>query len=435
MLPTVAIVGRPNVGKSTIFNRLVGERKAITDDQPGVTRDRIYAKTQWQSRPFSLIDTGGIELSDAPFLTEIRAQVEIAVEEADVVVFVVDAKAGLVPDDFEVMKLLYSCGKPVIVAANKADNSASLDNIYDFYQLGVTDVVPVSGAHGIGIGDLLDQIVQFLPEVEEEPYGEDDIRIAIIGRPNVGKSSLMNAVLGYERVIVSDISGTTTDAIDSTFEREGQKFVLIDTAGLKKRGKIFESVDKYSALRSMQAIERSDVCLLVIDAVSGILEQDKHVAGYALDAGKAMIIVVNKWDGIVKDDKTMNDWVDLLREQFQFLTYIPIVFLSALTKARVKTLFPAIQSAYENYTRRVSTSVLNEVISDAMEWNPPKEHNQNKIKVYYATQVAVKCPTFVLFVNDEKAMHFSYQRYLENRLRERFEFTGTPIHLILRKRD
>ncbi len=260
-------------------------------------------------------------------------------------------------------------------------------------------------------------------------------RVAIIGRPNVGKSSLTNAILGTERVIVSEISGTTTDAIDSTILREDQKYIIIDTAGLKKRGKIFESVDKYAALRSMQAIERTDVCLLVIDAVTGIQEQDKHIAGYALESGKAMIIVVNKWDGIQKDDHTMNVWIDALRDEFQFLTYIPIVFLSALTKARLKTLFPAIKTAYDSYTRRVSTSTLNEVISEAMELNPPKEHNQSKVKVFYATQVAVKCPTFVLFVNDDKAMHFSYYRYLENRLRERFDFFGSPLKMILRKRD
>jgi GTP-binding protein len=435
MLPSVAIVGRPNVGKSTIFNRLLGERKAITDDQPGVTRDRIYAKTSWLGRNFSIIDTGGIEISNAPFLTEIRAQVEIALEESQVVVFVVDAKTGLIGDDFEVMRLLYSCGKPVIIAANKSDNQKTAENIYDFYQLGATDVVAVSGAHGIGIGDLLDKIIAFLPDEIDEPYQENDIKIAIIGRPNVGKSSLTNAILGNERVIVSDIQGTTTDAIDTVIEKDGQQYVVIDTAGLRKRGKIFESVDKYAALRSMQAIERSDVCLMILDAVTGIQEQDKHIAGYALEAGKAMIIVVNKWDGIQKDDHTMNEWTETLRTEFQFLTYIPIVFLSALTKARLKTLFPSIKQSYDNYVKRISTSALNEVISEAMEINPPKEHNQNKVKVYYATQVASKCPTFVLFVNDTNCMHFSYYRYLENRLRERFDFFGTPIKMILRKRD
>lgn len=435
MLPCVAIVGRPNVGKSTIFNRLLGERKAITDDQPGVTRDRIYGKTTWLGRTFSVIDTGGIEISDAPFLTEIRAQVEVALQESQVVVFVVDAKSGLVRDDFEVMKLLYSSGKPVLIAANKADNQKTADQIYDFYQLGATDVIAVSGAHGIGIGDLLDQIVQFLPDDQEEPYQEDDIKIAVIGRPNVGKSSLTNAIIGHERVIVSDIQGTTTDAIDTVIFKDQQRYVIIDTAGLQKRGRIFESIDRYAALRSMQAIERSDVCLLLIDAKSGIQEQDKHIAGYALEAGKAMILVVNKWDAIEKDDKTMTEWTKDIRQEFQFLSYIPIVFLSALTKARLNTLFPVIMTCYQNYQRRVQTSQFNEIISEAMELNPPKEHNQNKVKVYYSTQVATKCPTFVLFVNDTNAMHFSYYRYLENRIRERFDFEGTPIKMILRKRD
>lgn len=435
MHPCVAIVGRPNVGKSTIFNRLLGERKAITDDQPGVTRDRIYGKTTWLGRTFSVIDTGGIEISHAPFLTEIRAQVQIALEESQVVVFVVDAKSGLVSDDFEVMKLLYSSGKPVLIAANKADNQKTADQIYDFYQLGATDVIAVSGAHGIGIGDLLDQIVQFLPDDQEEPYLEDDIKIAVIGRPNVGKSSLTNAIIGHERVIVSEIQGTTTDAIDTVIFKDQQRYVIIDTAGLQKRGRIFESIDRYAALRSMQAIERSDVCLLLIDAKTGIQEQDKHIAGYALEAGKAMVLVVNKWDAIEKDDKTMVEWTKDIRQEFQFLSYIPIVFLSALTKARLNTLFPVIMTCYQNYQRRVQTSQFNEVLSEAMEINPPKEHNQNKVKVYYATQVATKCPTFVLFVNDTNAMHFSYYRYLENRVRERFDFEGTPIKMILRKRD
>jgi len=435
MHPCVAIVGRPNVGKSTIFNRLLGERKAITDDQPGVTRDRIYGKTTWLGRTFSVIDTGGIEISNAPFLTEIRAQVQIALEESQVVVFVVDAKSGLVSDDFEVMKLLYSSGKPVLIAANKSDNQKTADQIYDFYQLGATDVIAVSGAHGIGIGDLLDQIVQFLPDDQEEPYLEDDIKIAVIGRPNVGKSSLTNAIIGHERVIVSEIQGTTTDAIDTVIFKDQQRYVIIDTAGLQKRGRIFESIDRYAALRSMQAIERSDVCLLLIDAKTGIQEQDKHIAGYALEAGKAMVLVVNKWDAIEKDDKTMVEWTKDIRQEFQFLSYIPIVFLSALTKARLNTLFPVILTCYQNYQRRVQTSQFNEVLSEAMEINPPKEHNQNKVKVYYATQVATKCPTFVLFVNDTNAMHFSYYRYLENRVRERFDFEGTPIKMILRKRD
>ncbi|MBU1144235.1 MAG: ribosome biogenesis GTPase Der [Firmicutes bacterium] len=435
MLPVVAIVGRPNVGKSTIFNRIVGERIAITDDTPGVTRDRIYGKADWLGRKFSVIDTGGIEISDAPFLTEIKAQAEIAIEESHVIVFIVDVRTGLLSDDREVMQMLYMSKKPVIIAVNKVDNQKFLENIYDFYELGSEDVVSVSGTHGIGMGDLLDKIVSKLPLDLEDDYTEEYLRLSIIGRPNVGKSSLTNAILGFERVIVSDIVGTTTDSIDTVFMKDGQKYVVIDTAGLKKRGKIFESVDKYSALRAMQAIERSDVCLLVIDAQSGIQEQDKHVAGYALENGKAMVIVVNKWDTLEKDDKTMQEWTKKVRQEFQFITYMPVVFLSAKTKARIHTLFPIVEKAFENYQRRVSTSVLNEVISEAMLLNPPKEHNQAKVKVYYATQVKSKCPTFILFVNDSDCMHFSYYRYLENRLRERFDFEGTPIKMILRKRQ
>lgn len=434
MLPVVAIVGRPNVGKSTIFNRILGERIAITDNQPGVTRDRIYGKTEWLGKKFSLIDTGGIEISDAPFLTEIKAQAEIAIEESHVIVFIVDVRTGLLQDDRVVMNMLYLSNKPVIIAVNKVDNQKFMDNVYDFYEFGADDIVTVSGTHGIGVGDLLDKIVSKLPDIEEEDYAEEYLKLSIIGRPNVGKSSLTNAILGYERVIVSDVVGTTTDSIDTVFKKDDQMYVVIDTAGLKKRGKIFESVDKYSALRAMQSIERSDVCLLVIDAATGILEQDKHIAGYALDNGKAIVIVVNKWDAIERNEKTMIEWTKTIRQEFQFLSYIPIVFLSAKTKARIHTLFPVIETVFTNYQRRVSTSVLNEVISEAMLLNPPKEFNQSIVKVYYATQVKTKCPTFILFVNDTECMHFSYYRYLENRLRERFDFEGTPIKMVLRKR-
>ncbi len=435
MLPIVAIVGRPNVGKSTLFNRIVGDRVAITDDVAGVTRDRIYAQAEWLGRKFNVIDTGGIEISDAPFLTEIKAQVEIAIEEADVIVFVTDARTGMIEDDREVMKLLYTVNKPVIVAVNKVDDQKFMNEIYDFYQLGADDVIGISGQHGIGIGDLLEKINLLLPIKPDDGYGENVKRLAVIGRPNVGKSSLTNAILGDERVIVSPIEGTTTDAIDTPFEKDGNSYVVIDTAGLRKRGKIFESVEKYSAMRALQAIDRADIALLVIDAATGILEQDKHIAGFALDAGKSMIIVVNKWDAIEKNDQTMGEWVKKLRTEFQFLTYIPIAFVSAKNKLRINTLFPLIEKTFENYQRRISTSVLNEVITDAMTLFPPKEHNHTKVKVYYSTQVAIKCPTFVLFVNDDDAMHFSYHRYLENRLRERFDFEGTPIKIILRKRD
>lgn len=435
MLPKVAIVGRPNVGKSTLFNRIIGERLSITDDVPGVTRDRIYAKTQWGGRQFHVIDTGGIEISDAPFLAEIKAQVEIAIEESGLIVFVTDVRTGMVGDDSEIMKMLYGSKKPVIVAVNKVDDLSLMDHTYDFYSLGADDVIAVSGVHGIGIGDLLDKVVAYLPPEIEDEYAEDTVRLCVIGRPNVGKSSLTNAILGTERVIVSDIQGTTTDSIDTPFDKDGTHYVVIDTAGLRKRGKIFESVEKYSALRAMEAIERADVCLIVLDAATGIQEQDKHIAGYAFENGKAMILVVNKWDAVNKDGDTMGDYVKTLRDEFQFLPFVPIIFLSAKTKQRVYTLFPAIAKAFENYTKRIPTSVLNEVVSDAISYFPPKEVNGVKLRVYYASQVAVKCPTFVFFVNDSEAVHFSYYRFLENRIRERFDFEGTPIKLLFRNRD
>jgi GTP-binding protein len=333
------------------------------------------------------------------------------------------------------MKMLYMSKKPVVIAVNKVDDVTLMDHIYDFYTLGADDIVAVSGVHGIGIGDLLEKVVKFFPETDAEDYSDDYLKICIIGRPNVGKSSLTNALLGTERVIVSAIEGTTTDSIDTEFVKDGQKYVVIDTAGLRKRGKIFESVEKYSVLRAMSAIERADIGLVLIDAVTGIQEQDKHIAGYALENGKAMILVVNKWDAVEKSDQTMAEYTAVIRDEFQFLPYVPVVFLSAKTKARVATLFPIITRIFVNYQKRISTSVLNEVISDAVSISPPKEVNGIKLKVFYATQVAVKCPTFVLFVNDADALHFSYYRYLENRIRERFDFEGTPIKLLLRKRD
>lgn len=435
MLPAVAIVGRPNVGKSTLFNRILGERKSITDDLSGITRDRIYGKASWLDRQFRLIDTGGIEISDAPFLTEIKAQAEIAIEESDVIILAVDGRSGLLPSDKDVMNILYQSSKPIIVAVNKLESEKHRENLYDFYELGATSVVMISSAHGLGIGNLLDEVIAYLPAETQDIYSEDVRRISIIGRPNVGKSSLTNAILGNERVIVSNQSGTTTDSIDTEFTRDGLDYVVIDTAGMKKRGKIYENVDRYANLRAMQAIERSDVCLVMIDAETGIQAQDKHIAGYALDHHKALILVVNKWDLIEKDDHTMNEWTKTIRTEFRFLKYIPIIFVSAKTKARMKTLFPMIEAVYENYTRRVSTSTLNEVIQEAMILNPPKLHKQKIVRVYYATQVKVKCPTFVLFVNDTNCMHFSYYRYLENRLRERFDFLGTPLNLVLRNRE
>jgi GTP-binding protein len=435
MVPVVAIVGRPNVGKSTLFNRLVGERKSITDDQPGVTRDRIYGNASWLNKKFKVIDTGGIEINDAPFLTEIKAQAEIAIEEANVIIFICDGQSGLLPSDRDVMEILYQSKKPIIVAVNKVDNQKYTENIYDFYELGATKVMNISSTHGMGVGDLLDEVISHFPTYSESDYDDDTIKLSIIGRPNVGKSSLTNTLLGYERVIVSSIEGTTTDSIDTEFIMDGSNYVVIDTAGMRKRGKIYENVDRYANLRAMQAIDRSDVCLMIIDALTGILALDKNIAGYAIENKKALVIVVNKWDAIEKNDFTMKEWEKNIRNEFRFLSYIPIVYLSAKTKARIHTLFPIIKQAYENYNRRVSTSLLNEVIQEAMIINPPKEHNQKIIKVYYATQVKTKCPTFVLFVNDTNSLHFSYYRYLENRLRESFDLFGTPISIILRNRE
>ena len=435
MLPTVAIVGRPNVGKSTLFNRIIGERLSITDDQPGITRDRIYAKAEWLTREFNIIDTGGIDFNDAPFINEIKSQTEIAIEEADLIVLLCDIRSGITDDDVYIARMLYKSGKPVVVALNKADDINLTDTRYEFYTLGLGDPIPVSSQHGVGIGDLLDSIIHNMPQVKDIEYEEDRIKLCLIGRPNVGKSSLTNAILGENRVIVSKIEGTTRDSIDSLFTYQDQDYVVIDTAGMRKKGRVYENAEKYSVLRAMSAIDRSDICLILIDAEVGIREQDKKIAGYAIDAGKSIIIVVNKWDTVVKDTGTMIRWEKEIRSHFQFITYAPIIFLSATTKQRVKTLFPAIERIYGNFSRRVQTSVLNDVILDAFYVNPPKTHNGGKAKVFYATQVNTKPPAFVLFVNDENIMHFSYVRYLKNRLRESFDFEGTPIKIILRKRD
>lgn len=435
MIPSVAIVGRPNVGKSSLFNRIIGQRLSITDETPGLTRDRIYSKAEWLTRSFNLIDTGGIDFDDAPFVHEIKGQTEIAIEEADVIILVVDIHSGITEEDAMVAKMLYKSKKEVILAVNKVDDVMMTDRLYEFYALGLGDPVPISATHSVGVGDLLDKVVESLPEVQEEPYDEDMIRMCVIGRPNVGKSSLTNALLGENRVIVSEIEGTTRDAIDSIFEKDGQEYVIIDTAGLRKRGKVYEAAEKYSVLRAMSAIERSDIALILIDAEQGIIEQDKKIAGYAHEAGKGVIIVVNKWDAIEKDTRTMNLWEDRIRSHFQYIAYAPIVYLSALTKQRLNTLFPTIRDVYRNYTRRVQTSVLNDVISDAFHSNPPKSHNGGIIKAYYATQVSSGPPTFVLFVNNSEWMHFSYERYLKNQIRKAFNFEGSPIKIILRKRD
>ncbi|ODF66891.1 ribosome biogenesis GTPase Der [Listeria monocytogenes] len=432
--PVVAIVGRPNVGKSTIFNRIVGERVSIVEDVPGVTRDRIYNSAEWLGKEFNIIDTGGIDLSDEPFLEQIRAQAEIAIDEADVIIFITNGREGVTDADEQVAKILYRSNKPIVLAINKVDNPEMRDQIYDFYSLGFGEPYPISGSHGLGLGDMLDAVRAHFPKEEEEEYPDDTVKFSLIGRPNVGKSSILNALLGEDRVIVSDIAGTTRDAIDTTYTFDGQDYVMIDTAGMRKRGKVYESTEKYSVLRAMRAIERSDVVLVVINAEEGIREQDKRIAGYAHDAGRAIIIVVNKWDAINKDEKTINVWTEDIREQFQFLSYAPIVFVSAKTKQRLNNLFPLINQVSNNHSLRVQSSMLNDVISDAVAMNPSPMDKGKRLKIFYTTQVAVKPPTFVVFVNDPELMHFSYERFLENRIREAFPFEGTPIRVIARKR-
>lgn len=434
MAGVVAIVGRANVGKSTIFNRMVGERISIVEDVAGVTRDRIYAKASWLTKEFSVIDTGGIELENASFTTQIKMQAEIAIEEADVIVFVVNGREGITKEDEYVARLLQKSRKPIILVVNKIDDNQFRDYIYEFYALGVGDPIPVSGSHGIGIGDLLDQIINQL-DLQDEETNEDEISFSIIGRPNVGKSSLTNAILGEERVIVSNIEGTTRDAIDTPFVKDGQKYRVVDTAGMRKKGKVYENIEKYSILRALTSIEKSDVILVVIDGETGIREQDKHVAGYAHEAGKGVVIVYNKWDLVDKDEKTMQKKQKEIYEQFKYLDYARIVFTSAKTGQRVDQIFPLIQESYENSRKRVQTSVLNDVLMDAQLMNPTTTFNGGRLKIFYANQVAVCPPTFVLFSNDPQYLHFSYKRYLENRLREAFGFEGTPIHIICRKRD
>ncbi|WP_071459978.1 ribosome biogenesis GTPase Der [Bacillus massilinigeriensis] len=433
--PVVAIVGRPNVGKSTIFNRIVGERISIVEDIPGVTRDRIYSSGEWLTHDFNIIDTGGIDIGEEPFLEQIRQQAEIAIDEADVILFLVNGREGVTAADEEVAKILYKSKKPVVLGVNKVDNPEMRSDIYEFYSLGFGEPIPISGSHGLGLGDLLDEAAKHFPQDEEEAYDEDTIKFSLIGRPNVGKSSLVNAILGEERVIVSNIAGTTRDAIDSKLTYNGQEYVIIDTAGMRKKGKVYESTEKYSVLRALRAIERSDVVLVVLDGEEGILEQDKHIAGYAHEAGRAVVIVVNKWDAVEKDEKTMKQFEQNIRENFLFLSYAPIVFLSAKTKKRVHTLIPAIDTASENHSMRVQTNILNEVISDAVARNPAPADKGRRLKIFYTTQVAVKPPAFVVFVNDTELMHFSYQRFLENRIREAFGFEGTPIKIFARERS
>ena len=428
----VAIVGSPNVGKSTIFNRIIGDRRAIVDDEAGITRDRLYGRASWLGKTFTLIDTGGIELENRPFQEQIRTQASIAINEADIILFVTDGKLGVTNDDIMVARMLRKVKKPVYLLVNKIDEGLQASNAAEFYSLGLGDPIPVSGAHGVGIGDILNKINEHLTE-EKDETSENEITFCLIGRPNVGKSSLTNAILSQERVIVSDISGTTRDSIDTPFTKDGVNYIVIDTAGLKKKGKIYEAIDKYSAIRALKAIERSEIVLLVLDGKAGITDQDKHVIQYATDLHKAIIIVVNKWDLVDKDTNTMSSFEKTIRKEYKFLDYAPIIFLSALTKRRVNLLYDKLREVHEAYHTRIKTSLLNDVLQEAQVMNQAPDFNGGRLKIYYATQVLTAPPTITLSVNDPEFMHFSYERYLENRLRETFNFDGTPIKISLKK--
>lgn len=434
--PIVAVVGRPNVGKSTLFNRIAGERISIVEDTPGVTRDRIYAHAEWLGEHFSMIDTGGIEISDQPLLTQIRQQAEVAIDEADVIIFVADVENGVTDADEQVARILYRSNKPVVLAVNKVDNPERRSDIYDYYSLGLGEPYAVSSVHGIGMGDLLDAVIKEFPDNAANDE-DDSIHFSFIGRPNVGKSSLVNAILGENRVIVSNVAGTTRDAINTQFETaDGQKFTMVDTAGIRKKGKIYENTERYSLMRSMRAIDDSDVVLVVLNAEEGIRELDKHIAGYAHEAGCGVIIVVNKWDTLKeKDHRTMTDFTNLIRQEFQYLSYAPIIFVSAKTRQRLNQLPGLIEEVYQHHRQRIQSAVLNDVLMDAIAANPTPTQNGRRLRVYYGTQVATEPPTFVIFVNDPELMHFSYERYLENQIRKAFDFSGTPIHLIKRQRQ
>lgn len=436
--PIVAIVGRPNVGKSTLFNRIAEERISIVEDTPGVTRDRIYAEADWLNYQFTIIDTGGLEPeSDDIILKQMYEQAEIAIETADVILFVVDVKTGVTDADMQVANILRrKADKPIILAVNKVDDLRKYGmDIYEFYQLGLGEPFGVSAGQAIGLGDLLDEVVKNFPKNIEQTEEDDTIKVAIVGKPNVGKSSLVNKILGEERVIVSDIAGTTRDAIDSPFTKDGQKYVFIDTAGMRKKSKIKEDIEKYSIIRAVAAVERADVCILMINATEGITEQDTKIAGIAHEAGKPTIIVVNKWDLIEKDNKTMNNFIKEIDKEFKYMSYAPKMFISAMTGQRVHKLFETINYCSQNSTRRISTGLLNDVLIEAMALNQPPSDKGRPLKIYYITQVSVKPPTFILFVNDTELLHFSYKRYIENQLREAFGFSGTPIHFIARNKE
>ena len=434
--PIVAIVGRPNVGKSTLFNRIAEKRVSIVDDTPGVTRDRIYADAEWTGHEFALVDTGGIDFNETDeLLPAMRNQAKLAMEEADVILFVVDGKVGITDVDQIIVSMLRTTKKPVVLAVNKVDNLKGVTDSYEFYGLGLGEPFAVSAVNALNLGDLLDAIVEALPEevpIEDEP---DTIRVAVVGRPNVGKSSLVNALLGQERVVVSNIPGTTRDAVDTYFKQDGVTFIFVDTAGMRRRGRIDAALERYSVIRSLRAIDRADVVLMLIDAVDGVSEQDKKIAGYVHESGRASVLVVNKWDLLPKDGKTSLRYTETLRQELGFMQYAPVVFLSALTKQRVTRIPEVVKFVAEQHAMRVSTSLLNQVVRDAVGINPPPSDRGRKLKIFYATQASVRPPTIVIFVNDQELMHFSYLRFLENKLREAFGFEGTPLKMVVRPRQ
>ncbi len=436
MKPVVAVVGRPNVGKSTLFNKITGKRISIVEDTPGITRDRIYADAEWCGREFTLVDTGGIEPAGTDeILVQMRNQAELAIDMADVIVFMVNVNDGMTASDKDVAAMLRKCGRPVLLVCNKVDRPGEPPmEMYEFYNLGIGDPIAISSIHGMGVGDLLDEIVALLPEENVEEEEEDVIKVAIVGKPNAGKSSLVNKILGENRVIVSNVAGTTRDAIDSTYEKDGQKYVLIDTAGMRKRGKINENVERYSVVRALSAVDRADVCLIMVDATEGITEQDTKIAGYVHEAGKASIIVVNKWDIVEKETNTMKNFKNRVKEQFNFMMYAPSMFISAKTGQRVDDLFAQIKSVLAENTKRISTGVLNDVINEAIAMVQPPSDKGKRLKIYYATQASTKPPTFILFVNNAELAHYSYIRYLENQLRAKFGFEGTPVRFIVREK-
>lgn len=432
-IPIVAIIGRPNVGKSTLFNRLTGGKTAIVEDIPGVTRDRIYREGEWQDKRFTVIDTGGIQWEENQIAAQMKSQAEIAIAEADVIIFVTDARSGVLSDDEEVANILRKSGKPVILAVNKVENFAETA-FYDFYRLGLGEPVPISATHGMNTGDLLDKVIELLPELPADAAADDTIKIAVVGRPNVGKSSLVNNILGQKRVIVSDVPGTTRDAIDSPFTWEGRQYLIIDTAGMRKKARIDDPIERYSVLRALKAIERADVVLLLVDGPAGVTEQDKRIAGFAHEKGKATIIVVNKWDIVPKDEKTMAAYDKKIREELGFMQYAPTMYISALTGQRVVKVLELIDFVAEQAHRRIATSVLNQLIKEIVAVNPPPTDKGKALKISYATQAGVKPPTFILYVNNRELLHFSYQRHIENRLRQAYGFEGNPLKIIVRQK-